>query len=75
MSRKIECGDCHKDMGEIRDATLRKGVVHICTPCNNARGDVKRRLTALELMQKTQGYNDPTKGMFDDVFGDIFGKR
>ena len=78
MSREVKCEDCSKPMGEIRDATLRKGIIHICTPCNTARKNLKSRLAALELMHKTGSL--PSKDLFDkdlfgDVFGDIFGKR
>jgi len=31
---KIYCKHCGKYLGEIRDATLRKGVVFICKECS-----------------------------------------
>ena len=79
MSREIKCEDCSKPMGEIRDATLRTGIVHICTHCNAARKTLKLRLAALELIQKTDGYANNSdlfgKDLFGDVFKDIFGNK
>ncbi len=75
MSREIQCEDCSKPMGEIRDATLRKGIIHICTPCNTARKNLKSRLAALELLQASKGAQRGPMGEFGDVFDDIFGKR
>lgn len=79
MSREIKCEDCSKSMGEIRDATLRKGIIHICTPCNTARKKLKSRLAALELMQKTDGHSNKSDLFGSDLFGgtfkDIFGNK
>lgn len=74
MSREINCEECSKPMGEIRDATLRKGIVHICALCNTARKTLKSRLAALELLQKSNSHLNKDD-LFGDVFGDIFGKR
>jgi hypothetical protein len=30
---KIRCSKCGKCLGEIRDGTLRRGVVHLCGEC------------------------------------------
>lgn len=35
MSKKIYCQKCGKYLGEIRDATLRKGVIYVCMVCNS----------------------------------------
>ena len=32
---KIYCQDCHAYCGEIRDATLRKGLAYLCVTCSN----------------------------------------
>lgn len=34
--RDIYCRQCHKFLGTIRDATLRKGIAHLCSDCNSA---------------------------------------
>lgn len=34
MSRLIQCKDCAKPLGEIRDAKLAKGIVYTCSTCN-----------------------------------------
>ena len=79
MSREIKCEDCSKPMGEIRDATLRKGIIHICTHCNTARKKLKSRLVALEMLQKTDGYANKDDFFKEDLFGgvfkDIFGNK
>lgn len=33
MKRIINCESCNKPMGEIRDATLRAGMVVLCSTC------------------------------------------
>lgn len=33
MSRHVYCKDCGKPMGVIRDASLRKGMVVLCSAC------------------------------------------
>ena len=38
MSAKlIYCEDCRKYLGEIREATLRTGIIYLCAPCNKKR--------------------------------------
>ena len=34
MARMIYCEKCGINLGELRDATLRKGAVFICADCN-----------------------------------------
>jgi hypothetical protein len=43
--RKIYCADkdCQKYLGEIRDATLRKEIHHLCTKCETKRLALKMR--------------------------------
>ena len=36
---KIYCHKCKKYLGEIRDATIRKGIVYLCRDCY-ADGDM-----------------------------------
>lgn len=33
--RKIHCADCGLYLGEIRDATLRKGITYRCERCSS----------------------------------------
>lgn len=33
MTRKISCNECNKNLGEIRDALLAKGIVYLCSEC------------------------------------------
>ena len=62
-TRLISCELCGKPLGEIRDATLRVGIVHICQVCK-------------PLIRAPRQSTPPPKGPpspFGDVFGDIFG--
>lgn len=59
--RKVHCYKCGKYLGEIRDATLRKNIYHICEFC--ASVEVKPKQKAA------------TPNVFDSIFGDIFGGR
>ena len=36
-ARKIHCADCGLYLGEIRDATLRKGITHRCERCSSTQ--------------------------------------
>ncbi len=60
--RRIFCKGCSNYLGEIRDATLRKGIVHLCSLCETKR-------LASDLAQKTRGGVD-----LPDFFNDIFSK-
>ena len=33
-AKRIYCVICNKYLGEIRDATLRKGIVYLCRTCS-----------------------------------------
>lgn len=59
-TKEIKCTVCRKSMGEIRDATLRKGIRYICEPCDN------RRLDLMVEMLKIKG---GPKSEFDKMFG------
>lgn len=59
---KINCEKCKKDLGEIRDGSLRKGMVYLCKECNTQR-------IALELMRRNKKYKHPFGGIFKDIFG------
>lgn len=43
MARTIQCEKCAKPLGELRDATLRKGVVFMCAEC-----DARTKVSNLE---------------------------
>ncbi len=64
--RKIYCSDkdCGIYLGEIRDATLRKNIHHLCNKCETKRLALKMRY------QKPPGSSDfPNMGdMFDTGF-------
>lgn len=63
MSKEINCTVCRKPMGEIRDASLRKGLRYICEPC-----DLKRSSLMVELMKLKNKKPD-----MPDFLRDIFG--
>jgi len=58
--RRIHCAGCGKYLGEIRDATLRKGIVHLCDGCNMKR-------LASDLANKTA-----PKSPFEDLMDNFF---
>lgn len=58
--KKINCTVCRKSMGEIRDATLRKGIRYICEPCDSRR---------LELLVEMMKIKNGPKSEFDKMFG------
>ncbi|WP_146071880.1 hypothetical protein [Marinobacterium lutimaris] len=60
MAKEIKCTVCRKSMGEIRDATLRKGIAYICAPCNQRRLDALVELTRLK---------EAPAHPFDSIFG------
>ncbi len=62
MVRIIRCESCEKHMGEIRDASLRLGMVVLCSQCNTARKIV---------MQSKE--SDKSNSSYDssDIFGGI----
>jgi len=63
MSRLIECTDCKKPMGEIKDACLRTGIKYLCSQCDKRRLDLSIELYKLK--------NNP----INDIFGSrMFGK-
>jgi len=59
-ARRIYCKGCKKYLGEIRDATLMKGIVHLCNNC-----EIKR--FASDLAQKTRG-DVGSMDFFNDIF-------
>ena len=69
MSRAINCSNCKKDMGEIRDARLRKGIVYLCDGCHSFMQDCVKRLAA----KTDKDHYGQGAGDFGDVFGDVFG--
>jgi len=66
--RKIHCVRCNLYLGVIRDAKLRKTMVHLCDDCNTS-------YKAVEIAYRHKQDRDAVgnNGMFGDVFGDIFG--
>jgi hypothetical protein len=61
--RKIYCSVCDKYVGEIRDATLIKGLKYICSSCDNE-----------DVQIKDDFYHSasPNKSDFTSIFNDIF---
>jgi len=57
--RQINCSGCNANMGEIRDARLRKGIAFLCADCET------RRIRALSYISRIGGANGR------DVVGDI----
>ena len=60
MSRNIKCCKCNTNMGEIRDARLRKDIVFMCQPCNQLM------IKKINEVKRT-GTDNPFSGLFDDI--------
>lgn len=58
--REINCCQCGKHVGIIRDAKLMKGLKFICPMCDN------------QSHQRDDDIAGYTSGNFADIFGDIF---
>ena len=58
--KTIHCKDCNIFLGDIRDATLKKGITYLCSDCN-----IKR--VAADMMRKNAKYDLPEG--FDKLFG------
>ncbi len=69
MSKRIICKDCGIYLGEIRDATLKKGILFQCKSCkeNDAVKKFKENQSAAN--------NLFSEGPFADIFGGGFGKK
>ena len=48
MTREIRCHKCGLYLGEIRDATLRKGIKYTCASC--VTGNAKRKKETDDLL-------------------------
>ena len=59
MKRQIYCYKCQCYLGEIRDATLKKGILFLCPVCYNA--------------SKMKNYDLPSG--LKDLFGGLGGTR
>jgi len=62
-SRKIYCTICGKYVGEIRDATLIKGLKYICSSCDINDNQIK---------DDFYHSSSSTKNDFTSIFNDIF---
>jgi hypothetical protein len=59
---KIYCCSCKKYVGEVRDASLMKGIVYLCPTCK------EELLSKVGKQKEENNYGD-----FAKVFGDMFG--
>ena len=58
MTRKIKCAGCNDYMGEIRDATLKKGMVVLCSDCEKSRENAFNMLALSETDRRSyKGYS------------------
>ena len=62
---ELTCVECNKFCGTVRDATLRKGIVILCSACNEKRRPVK-------LKKESE---KSTSNSLDEIFGKVFGGR
>ena len=61
MARKIYCSECKTPLGEVRDAKLKKGMVHLCSKCESAR-------KLLKAAAGIKGGSNPMADMFGGMF-------
>lgn len=61
MTKKINCTECSRSCGEIRDASLLKGLKFICPTCESKR--IKKKVG--EFINKENGTSD----FLEQVFG------
>lgn len=64
--RNIECSNCGKPMGVIRDATLRVGISYTCGPC---KASIKSQLKAYSAARSRDYINKSAQG--DSKAGDF----
>jgi Zn finger protein HypA/HybF involved in hydrogenase expression len=62
MTRKIQCTDCNTPCGEIRDASLLKGLKFICGKCESKR--IKAKADKF-----LKGKDDSVSSFLRGVFG------
>lgn len=63
---KIECTECSRNCGEIRDASLLKGLKFICPACESRRIKAK--------VDKFLGKSAKKSNVVDELFGMFGGK-
>ena len=59
-AKNIECSCCHKDLGTIRDATLRKNISYYCSQCN--------QLMQTVMQTASDSLSSKIKYKWDDIF-------
>lgn len=64
--RPINCAECSKDMGIIRDAKLRKDISYLCGKCETDRS--KARLEIGALKAKIRHLKMQPGNIFKDIF-------
>lgn len=65
--KEIKCEVCFIHLGVIRDARLRKGIVHLCQSCDNERK--AERIYARHTAKKEDEYEYPGADLLNDFFG------
>lgn len=63
---KIYCKECSKYVGDIRDASLIKGLIYICPTCNEENNN---SFLKDDIFSKT---SNSENNDFSKIFGDIF---
>lgn len=66
-SIKIRCSNCNINLGEIRQASLRKNISYLCSNCED-----KRKIAVRYMESKG---NDNSSYNYEEMFGNIFGKK
>ena len=66
--REINCEECHTYLGVIRDAKLKKGMVHICEKCNTKRLAAKAKERIDNAAYKPYDPMEAIKDMMNGCF-------
>lgn len=69
MERKIYCTNCNTYLGVIRDATLRKGIAHLCFGCECERTSITHEPIYDDRIKNYNKEGVDLNGLFGDLFG------
>ncbi|MCK5018346.1 MAG: hypothetical protein KAS32_14910 [Candidatus Peribacteraceae bacterium] len=81
MAKELECAECGKDLGVIRDGNISKGLKPVCTKCYNIMSLNSRRWEVLMEKRDREKLKEKPKPeskfvdngtSFNEILGDVF---
>jgi len=63
-AKQLNCDQCFKHMGDVRDASLRKGMTVYCAECDKSIKNRLQMLKNLEMLEKSL-YSQSKKSFYD----------